>query len=179
MTPQPSQPSEVPGSVETTKPSGATEIIYRRLFAATTATGQLPAKLPRGEETILVVEDTSWLRELIRRGLQSCGYTVLEAAHGEAAIQIARSHPGPVHLLVADLGLPGIGGHRLAGQIGALKPGIKLLFISGYTVDAVLRHGLLATETAFLQKPFTPGALAFKVREVLDSMPRSETEPNP
>lgn len=93
---------------------------------------------------------------------------MLEAAHGEAAIQLAGAHPGTIHLLVAELGLPGIGGRRLAGQIGALKPGIKLLYISGYPADAVLRHGMLEAETAFLQKPFSLGALALKVREVLD-----------
>lgn len=128
----------------------------------------MSADMPRGEETILLVEDTNWLRELLRRVLQTCGYSVLEAAHGEEAIQLAVAHPGTVHLLLSDLVLPGIGGRGLAKRIGALKPGIKLLYMSGYTFDAVQSHGVLEPEAAFLHKPFSPRALAGKVRAVLD-----------
>ena len=120
-----------PASVQTTRPQGATELIYRRLFEATELPGKLFADMPRDGETILLVEDTSWLRELIRRSLQTCGYTVLPAAHGEEAIQLAGTHQGTVHLLVSDLVLPGIGGRRLAERIGALKPGIKLFIYRG------------------------------------------------
>ena len=168
MIPQKTPQSGEPASAQTTKPPGNTEIFYRRLFEATESPGKLPADLPRGGETILLVEDTVWLRELIRRGLQTLGYTVLEAVDGEEAIQLAGMHQGTVHLLVSDLVLPGISGRRLAERLGALKAGIKLLYISGYTADAVLRHGVLEPETAFLQKPFSPVALALKVREVLD-----------
>ena len=159
---------EEPSAVDSAKPAGATELIYRRLFEASDPPDKLSADMPRGGETILLVEDTDWLRELIRRGLESRGYTVLAAAHGEEAIQLAAAHPGNIHLLVSDLVLPGIGGRRLAERIGALKPGIKLLYISGYTADALLRHGVLEPGTAFLQKPFSPGALACKIRELLD-----------
>ena len=170
MIPQEPPQSREPARTQTTRPPGATELIYRRLFEATESPGKLSANLPRGSETILLVEDTSWLRELLQRVLRTCGYTVLEAAHGEAAIQLAGTYQGTVHLFVSDPMLPGICGCRLAGRIGALKPGIRLLYISGYTADALLRHGMLASEAAFLQKPFSPGALAFKVREVLALM---------
>lgn len=167
MTPPRSLQSEAPAGTQTPL-AGSTELIYRRLFEATEAPGNLPADMPRGSETILLVEDTSWLRELLRLSLATCGYTVLETAHGEAAIQLAETHSGTIHLLVSDLGLPGIAGRRLAERVGILQPGIKLLYISGYTADAVLRHGVLGAETAFLQKPFSANALTFKVREMLD-----------
>jgi len=169
MMPETPQPGGEPAREPTPKPPGATEMIYRRLFAATELPGEPSADPRSGGETILLVEDTSWLRELIQRGLQARGYVVLAAAHGEAAIQLAGAHPGTVHLLVADLGLPGIGGRRLAERVGALQPGIKLLYISGYTADAVLRHGALESATPFLQKPFSPEALALKVRAVLNA----------
>jgi CheY-like chemotaxis protein len=168
MTPQKPLQSGEPASAQTPRPQGATELIYRQMFETTESQGKLSGDLPRGGETILLVEDTIWLRELIRRILQTCGYTVLEAAGGEEAIQLAGTHEGTVHLLVSDLVLPGIGGRRLAERIAALKPGVKRLYISGNTADAVLSHGVLDPETAFLQKPFSPGALAFKVGEVLD-----------
>ena len=168
MTTQRLPQNREPAADQTTKPQGATELIYRRLFEAVESPGKLSADMPHGTETILLVDDTHWLRELIRRGLQSRGYRVLEATHGEEAIQLAGTYPGTVHLLVTDLGLPGIGGRRLAERIGALKPGIKLLYISGYSADAVLRHGVLDSEIPFLQKPFSPNVLASKVREVLD-----------
>jgi CheY-like chemotaxis protein len=157
-----------PASAPTTRTPGATELIYRRLFEAAEAPGKLPTDSPRGGETIVLVEDESWLRELIRRGLQNCGYTVMESATGEEAIQLVRTRPGAIHLLISDLMLPGINGRRLGERMLALKPGIKLLYMSGYTAKAVLRHGVLESKTAFLQKPFTLGALALKVREVLD-----------
>lgn len=167
MTSQTSPQAEGPAAGPTPAP-GDTELLYRRLFEAAAPAGPPSADGAGGDETILLVEDTSWLRDLIRRGLQLRGYTVLEAAHGEAALQLTATHPGRVHLLISDLGLPGINGRRLAERLGAMKPGIKLLFISGYTAEAVLRHGVLESESAFLQKPFTPRALAFKVRTVLD-----------
>jgi two-component system cell cycle sensor histidine kinase/response regulator CckA len=133
--------------------------------------GKLPEAIetaPHGSETILVVEDEVEVRALIRHVLQTCGYTVLEAANGGEAIPLAEDHQGPVHLLVSDVVMPEMGGRRLAERIVALKPGIKVLYVSGYTADAVVRHGVVASEAAFLQKPFTPGVLARKVREVLD-----------
>jgi CheY-like chemotaxis protein len=157
-----------PAGTQPTKPLGATEIFYRRLFEEAEPPDQGLAAPPRGNQTILVVEDTGWLREVIQRGLRAFGHTVLEAAHGEEAIQLAETYQETIHLLLSDLVLPGISGRRLAARLGALKPGIKLLYMSGYPAETVVQHGVLDPGTAFIQKPFPPGALARKVREVLD-----------
>jgi CheY-like chemotaxis protein len=93
---------------------------------------------------------------------------LLEAGHGGEAIRLAEKHAEPVHLLVSDVVMPEMGGRRLAERIVALKPGIKVLYVSGYAPDAVVRHGVVESEAAFLQKPFTPSVLARKVREALD-----------
>jgi two-component system, cell cycle sensor histidine kinase and response regulator CckA len=125
-------------------------------------------KTPQGDETILVVEDEPGVRALILHVLRTYGYTVLEAAHGSEAIRLTEKHPGPIHLLITDVVMPGIGGRQVAEQVVALKPDIKVMYLSGYTNDAVVRHGVLESTVAFLQKPFTPSALALKVRQVLD-----------
>jgi CheY-like chemotaxis protein len=125
-------------------------------------------KMPHGDETILLAEDEAGVRALTRHVLQSCGYTVLEAAHGVEATRLAEKHQGSIHLLITDVVMPGMGGRLLAERVVGLKPGIKVLYLSGYTNDAVVRHGVLESEVAFLQKPFKPSALVVKVREVLD-----------
>jgi two-component system, cell cycle sensor histidine kinase and response regulator CckA len=124
--------------------------------------------MPHGTETILLVEDEEGVRALARHVLQMCGYTVLEASHGGEALRLAERHQGPIHLILTDVVMPGMSGRLVAERIGALKPGIKTLFTSGYTDDSVVRHGILETETHFLQKPYTPAAVAQKVRAVLD-----------
>jgi two-component system, cell cycle sensor histidine kinase and response regulator CckA len=124
--------------------------------------------IPHGKETILLVEDESALREFGRYALQTFGYTVLAASNGREAISIFERQQGAIHLLVSDVVMPEMGGRQVAERLSAMKPGLKVLYLSGYTDDAVVRHGVLAAETAFLQKPFTPKALASKVREVLD-----------
>lgn len=96
------------------------------------------------------------------------GYTVMSAGLGREAIQICERHDGPIQLLISDVIMPEMGGRRVADTILEMRPDIKVLFLSGYTDDAVVRHGILYDEVAFLQKPFTPHALARKVREVLD-----------
>jgi DNA-binding NtrC family response regulator len=108
------------------------------------------------------------LRELVRECLEDCGYTVLDARHGADAFERAAGHKGKVHLLMTDVVMPGIGGRDLAEKLAPHHPGLRVLYMSGYTDDAVVHHGVLAQEMDFLQKPFTQEALAKKVREVLD-----------
>ena len=117
---------------------------------------------------MLLVEDEEAVRALARHVLRQCGYTVLEAEDGREAVRLVESRSEPLDLLISDVVMPYLGGRQLAERIAALRPGIKTLFLSGYTDDAVVRHGVLQAEFAFLQKPFTPIALAIKVREVLD-----------
>ncbi|MDB5339631.1 MAG: hybrid sensor histidine kinase/response regulator [Planctomycetaceae bacterium] len=124
--------------------------------------------LPRGTETVLVVEDDGVVRALSRRILQLAGYSVLEAAGGDEALLVANGHTGRVHLLVTDVVMPGVGVRAVAERVAERHPGLRVLFVSGYTDDAVVRHGVLHDNVNFLQKPFTSAALAWKVREVLD-----------
>ena len=127
------------------------------------------SKVFRGKEAVLLVEDNEQVRALSRRILEAEGYTVLEAADGAEAIRVSDERlPRPIHLLVSDVVMPHVGGRELAERLALTRPEMKVLFVSGYTDDAVVRHGVLATEMAFLQKPFTPRDLANKVREVLD-----------
>jgi two-component system cell cycle sensor histidine kinase/response regulator CckA len=132
------------------------------------AVGAVPGDLPRGTETVLLVEDEAAVRAVTRQVLERQGYTVLEAANSPAALHIAASHPGPIHLLLTDVVMPGLSGRQLADQLARLRPDAKVLYASGYTDDAVVRHGVLEAGIAYLQKPFTAEGLARKVREVLD-----------
>ena len=122
-----------------------------------------------GQETILLTEDAVDLRALAREVLTRRGYQVLDAADGADALALAERHPGPIHLLLTDVVMPRVSGRELAEKLAARHPAMKVLYMSGYTDDAVLRHGVLRSEVAFLQKPFGPGALARKVREILDT----------
>jgi PAS domain S-box-containing protein len=122
---------------------------------------------PRGTETLLLVEDDDAVRALARFTLQQCGYTVLEAIDGEEAIRVATNHREKIHLLVTDVVMPGMGGRVLAEQLLTLHPEMKVLYLSGYTDDAVVRHGILHEEVNFLQKPFSTNALAHQVHNVL------------
>jgi len=127
------------------------------------------ARVPRGTETVLVVEDAAAVRAVTRQVLQRQGYTVLEAANGEAALQLAAAHHGPIHLLLTDVVMPGPSGRQTAERLAHLRPETRVLYTSGYTDDSIVRHGILESGIAYLQKPFTPDGLARKVREVLDS----------
>jgi two-component system, cell cycle sensor histidine kinase and response regulator CckA len=128
-----------------------------------------PASVPRGTETVLVVEDEEMMRNLACRTLQSQGYTVLQARDGEDAINVYKRHSGSIQLVLTDVVMPKLGGRQLYDQLQALQPDLKVLFMSGYTDDAVLRHGVLEAEANFIEKPFTYAALASAVRKVLDS----------
>ncbi len=128
-------------------------------------------KVPPGSETILLVEDEELLRTPIREILERQGYSVLEASNGEEALGVARQYPGPINLLLSDIVMPGMNGRDLAGQLSRIRPDLKVLFMSGYTHNAIVHHGVLEEGLAFLEKPFTPEALAVKIRQVLRSLP--------
>jgi CheY-like chemotaxis protein len=123
----------------------------------------------RGSETVLVVEDEVAVRALACRILQDRGYSVLEAANGMEGLRIAEEHAGDISLVITDVVMPGLGGRELVSQLEAVRPGIKALYISGYTDDAIVRHGILDPDVAFLQKPFTIDGFARKVREAIGS----------
>ena len=131
------------------------------------------AASPRGgDETILLVEDEEDLREVVRESLQVFGFTLLEARHGGEALLIAERHPGPIHLLVTDVIMPTMNGAELARRLAPLRPEMDVLYVSGYTDEAIVHHGVLEPGTAFLQKPFSPEQIVRKVREVLDARRR-------
>jgi PAS domain S-box-containing protein len=164
------------------KQSGGYISVYSELGRGTTFKSYLPRieqsvpqgtpgrntkDLVRGWETILLVEDAQPLRELARELLETNGYTVLEAANGADAIQVAEKYGKPIHLLLTDVVMPGMDGSKLAERMGDSYPGIKVLYMSGYTDDAIVHHGVLDSGITLLQKPFTRESLTRKVREVL------------
>ncbi len=128
----------------------------------------------RGTETILLVEDEEAVRELIRTVLTEHGYDVVPARDTQHAIRIAASHSRDIHMLLTDVIMPGMSGRELATNVTARRPGIRVLFMSGYTDNVITTGGMLETGIAFLQKPFSPTILVTKVREVLTSAPASK-----
>ncbi len=122
----------------------------------------------QGTETLLIVEDNDTVRGLAVRVLKAYGYQVLETANGGEALLLAEQYQGTIHLLLTDVVLPRMSGRKLADRLAATRPGVRILYMSGYTDDAIVHHGALDPGTAFLQKPFHPDALARRVREVLD-----------
>jgi two-component system cell cycle sensor histidine kinase/response regulator CckA len=122
-----------------------------------------------GTETILLAEDDAMLLPLAKGLLEKLGYTVLAADNAERALGAAGAHAGPIHLLVSDVVMPGPSGRQLARRLAATRPDTRVLYVSGYTDDAIVHHGMLEPGLHFLQKPFTPAALARKVRDVLDA----------
>jgi PAS domain S-box-containing protein len=144
--------------------------IYLPRVAETVAPPALPVPQTaahRGTETILLVEDDPAVRVLTRRMLESRGYTVLAAANGTEGVEAARRYAGEIHLLVTDVVMPEMNGRELFTQLSAQRSGLRVLFLSGYTDEAIVRHGNLERGVPFLQKPFTPETLARKVREAL------------
>ena len=131
--------------------------------------GTAEAGLRHGSETVLLVEDEAEVRELARDILQENMYTVLDASHGEKALTVCERHTGPIHLLLTDVVMPQMSGRVLADRLGPRRPEMKALYMSGYTENAIVHHGVLDPGTAYLQKPFTPATLTRKVREVLDA----------
>jgi CheY-like chemotaxis protein len=125
-------------------------------------------ELSRGSETILIVEDEASVRDFIGTVLEVNGYTVLAAANGQEALALCQQHPQPIDLLLTDWIMPGINGHKLAEQLTRLRPNLKVLFISGYTGNTIIRQGIPEVGRTLLEKPFSPGQLVSKVREVLD-----------
>jgi two-component system, cell cycle sensor histidine kinase and response regulator CckA len=125
--------------------------------------------VPRGSETILLVEDEDVVRGLARKILEQAGYYVLDTRGAEEAIRLCHELPGPIHLLLTDVVMPERSGKEIAECLAKLRPSTRVLYMSGYTDDAIVHHGVLDSDVEFIQKPFTPIALARKVREVLDS----------
>ena len=169
------------------KQSGGTICVYSEPDHGTTFKIYLPASKSTvdlqaevaseaaqcGYETILLVEDEEALRQLVCLTLQEIGYTVLEAGDGSQALALAEQYPAPIALLLTDVVLPHKSGRELAGQFAARHPETKVLFMSGYMDDAVMRHGVLTADVNFLSKPFSRSVLASKVREVLDKPGKS------
>ncbi len=167
------------------KQSGGTILVQSELGKGTTFRAYFPAaegsapprrsSFPpeprglRGSETILLVEDEPLVRALACTILRKRGYDVLEAESASDALLQCEQHPGPIHLLLTDVVMPRMSGRQLGERILTLRPEIKVLYMSGYTDDAVMRNGILDSTLRFIQKPITPDALAHKVRDVLDS----------
>ena len=138
------------------------------IAAYSPATPPVSPAAQRGHETILLVEDEAMVRSLVQSILQAEGYTVLEAGHGSEALALAAQHQGPIDLLLTDVVMPHMSGRELAERLKTLRPQIKLLYMSGYTDDAVVQRGLLTAEVEYLSKPFLPNTLVSKVHEVLN-----------
>jgi PAS domain S-box-containing protein len=136
--------------------------------AAAAGAKAAPGTSHRGTETVLLVEDAAAVRSVIHEALVRLGYAVLDAPNGAEALRIAASHAGPIHLLLTDVVMPGLSGRQLSDQLTQIRAETRVLYTSGYTDDAVVRHGVLESGIAYLQKPFTVDGLARKVREVLD-----------
>jgi signal transduction histidine kinase/DNA-binding response OmpR family regulator len=144
------------------------KIYFPRVFDSVESTAQESnEELPRGSETILVVEDEAMIREIIGVTLVERGFTVLAAHNGEEALRISEGHPGLIHVLLCDVILPGASGREVSRTLVAKRPDMRVIYMSGYTSNAIVHHGVLEKGIEFLQKPFSPGMLLEKVRKVL------------
>src|SRR5947208_2662519 len=151
---------------------GATFKIYLPRVDAPVESATPPAPVerpPRGSETVLLAEDEPAVRAIAQQVLERHGYTVLASQSGADALALAAQHGATIHLLLTDVVMPGMSGRDLADRLTAQRPGIRVLYISGYTDNAIVRHGMLDPGLAYLQKPFRPDALVRKVRDVLDA----------
>jgi signal transduction histidine kinase/CheY-like chemotaxis protein len=159
-------------SVETAMGKGTTFRIYLpRIGACAETQVEAEPRRPnaRRSETVLVVEDQDEVRGLAIRVLRTYGYSVLEAADGATALELVKSHAGPIHLLLTDVVLPGMNGRELAESVRTLLPGTKVLYTSGYTRDVIAHRGVLGSDVAYIAKPYSPAGLAAKVAEALAS----------
>jgi PAS domain S-box-containing protein len=129
--------------------------------------------VPKGTETLLLVEDEDQVRNIVQAILEQQGYAVLTAANGEEALKLAQLHGPSIHMLMTDVVMPQMSGRQLAEELTSIRPQLKVLYMSGYTDDAIVRHGLLDASLNFIQKPFDAASVARKVREVLDSEART------
>jgi CheY-like chemotaxis protein len=151
---------------------GTTFKVYLPELAATaqkTEASVVEKAVPGGSETVLLVEDEDVVRSLAQKILEQSGYKVLAASRGAEAITLCRQRTEPIHLLLTDVVMPETSGKEVADRVTELLPGLRVLFMSGYTDEAIVHHGVLDMNIEFIQKPFTPAALVRKVREVLDS----------
>jgi len=145
------------------------KIYFPRIDEPTTFERERELKIDtfRGSETILLVEDDQAVRELAREILAENGYTVLEAENGQVALSVIKQYRQPIHLLLTDVVMPEMSGKELAERIKKIHPEIKILYMSGYTENAITHHGVLANETEFIQKPFPPIIMLEKIRKIL------------
>jgi signal transduction histidine kinase len=164
------------------KQSGGTVWVYSEIGTGTTFKIYLPRvdeptqikqesispTVPRGHETILLVEDEDVVRHLSQEVLEARGYHVMAAANGKEGLKICQDFKGTIHLVITDVIMPIMGGRELADRMSTLRPDTKVLYMSGFTDDAIVHHGVLEDGVFFIEKPFSPDSLAFKTREVLD-----------
>jgi PAS domain S-box-containing protein len=152
---------------------GTTIKVYLPQTDAGAVVATMPTETParRGSETILLVEDDEAIRVVTRRILERNGYRVIEAQSGGDALLICEQHAATIHVLLTDVVMPRMSGRKLAERLAALRPEMKVLYMSGYTDDSIVRHGVLESDVAFVQKPITPDNLTRKLREVLDAAP--------
>ncbi|MFZ5772140.1 MAG: ATP-binding protein, partial [Thermodesulfobacteriota bacterium] len=159
---------------------GTTFKIYLPLASATAGRGKSHGPEPsdlRGNETILLAEDDQQMRNLTRIILMRQGYTVLVAENGQAALALLDHYKGPVHLLLTDVVMPGMNGKELSDRISARRPGVKVLFMSGYSGDVIAHRGVLDEGVNFIAKPFSAQAVAVKIREVLEADQNGTSSP--
>ena len=152
------------------------KVCLPRVDAPVEATSASPVQTRSrgGDETVLVVEDQEPVRRLTRKVLELQGYAVLAAADGPEALRMAEHHSGIIHILVTDVVMPGMSGREVGRRLAAVRPEMRVLYLSGYADDSIVRHGVLEPGLSFLQKPFTPDSLSRRVRELLDAPPESE-----
>jgi len=173
------------------KQSGGSILVYSEVGKGTTFKVYLPrvdekvrevqqiaarAEFPRGTETILLAEDDETVRKLTTVVLRTQGYQVLEAANGDAALSICERFGGEIHLLLSDVVMPEMSGRELVHRLAGMRPEMRVLYMSGYTANAMIQQGASQGKVNFLQKPFTPSALAQKVREILGKPPTAEPD---